>query len=204
MRVTREERRLQTRSGLVAAARRVFLERGFHGASLEEISRVAGYTKGAVQSNWDSKDELFLSVFDDFSALRVRSYVERVLDAATFEEGVRRAAQVAWSGSRDEPGWTSLLVEFWTHVARRDGLRAAMSERHERAMDAIAALIDELASRHGLEYVIPTREVARGSAALLRGMVLERTLDPDAGDAAHFEEMWTAYVCGLVRERETP
>lgn len=201
MRVTREERRRQTRSDLLAAARRVFLARGFHGASLEEISREAGYTKGAVQSNWDSKDELFLSVFDEFRALRIRSYVETVLDAATFEDGVRRGARLAWSGAREEPQWTALLVEFWTHVSRREPLRRAMSERHERAMDAIGGLMEELAARHGLAYTIPAREVARGSAALLRGMELERTLDPDAGDAARFEEMWTAYVRGLVRER---
>ena len=204
MRITREERRRRTRSDLLAAARRVFLARGFHGASLEEISREAGYTKGAVQSNWESKDELFLAVFDEFRALRIRSYVENVLDGATFEEGVRRGARVAWSGARAEPEWTALLVEFWTHVSRRDGLRRAMSQRHERAMDAVAGVLEELARRHGVEFLIPTREVARGSAALLRGLELERTLDPDAGDAAQFEEMWTAFVRGLVRERGAP
>lgn len=204
MRLTREERRRRTRTELLAAARRVFLARGFHGASLEEISRVAGYTKGAVQSNWESKDELFLAVFDVFRLLRVRSYADTVLDAATFEEAVRNAARTAWSGAREEPEWTALLVEFWIHVSRRDELRREMSERHERAMDAIAGVLEELARRHGVEFTIPAREVARGSAALLRGMELERTLDPDAGDATQFEEMWTAYVCGLVRERGEP
>ena len=77
----------------------------------------------------------------------------------------------------------------------------AMSERHERAMDAIAGVIEELAARHGLEFTIPAREVARGSAALLRGMELERTLDADGGDGAQFEEMWAAFVSGLARER---
>jgi hypothetical protein len=139
-----------------------------------------------------------------FRVLRVRSYVDTVLDAATFEEAVRHAARTAWSGARREPEWTALLVEFWIHVQRRDGLRRAMSERHEQAMDAIAGVLEELARRHGLAFTIPAREVARGSAALLRGMELERTLDPDAGDATQFEEMWTAYVCGLVRERGTP
>jgi AcrR family transcriptional regulator len=201
MRLTREQRRQQTRGDLLAAARSVFLERGFHGASLEEISREAGYTKGAVQSNWESKDELFLAVFDEFSALRVRSYVEAVLGGDTFDEGVRNSARLAWSGAREEPGWTALLVEFWTHVSRREPLRHAMSERHERAMEAIAGVIEELAARHGLEFTLPAREVARGSAALLRGLELERTLDPEAGDAAQFEEMWTAFVSGLVRER---
>jgi predicted glycosyltransferase len=60
----------------------------------------------------------------------------------------------------------------------------------------------ELAARHGLEFTIPAREIARGSAALVRGLELERTLDPDFGDAGHFEAIWTAFVTGLSRPRE--
>jgi AcrR family transcriptional regulator len=202
MRLTRDERREQTRKDLLAAARQVFLERGFHGASLEEISAVAGYTKGAVQSNFESKDELFLAVFDEYSADRVRTFVESVLESRTFEEGVRSAASVAWQGAREEPRWIPVLTEFWTHASHREPIRRAMSERHEHAMGALAALIEELATRHGLAFTIPAREIARGSSALVRGLELERTLDPELGDARHFEEIWTAFVTGLARPRE--
>ena len=62
-RLSRQDRKERTRADLVAAAREVFMRRGFHGASLEEISDHAGYTKGAVYSNFAGKDELFLAVF---------------------------------------------------------------------------------------------------------------------------------------------
>ena len=38
--------------------------RGFHGASVEEVADVAGYTKGAVYSNFAGKDDLFLAVLE--------------------------------------------------------------------------------------------------------------------------------------------
>jgi AcrR family transcriptional regulator len=201
-RLTRDQRRERTRTDLLEAARQVFLERGFHGASLEEISSAAGYTTGALQSNFESKDQLFLAVFDEYSASRVRSLVDAVLDEASFEQGVRAGARLAWQATLDEPRWNPLLVEFWTHAARREPTRHAMSERHERSMVAIATLIEELARRHGMEYVIPAREVARGSAALVRGMVLERVLNPNVGDSAQFEEMWTAMTTGLAQTRK--
>ena len=47
-RISRSERKARTREELLVAARRVFLRRGFHGATLEEIADEAGYTKGAV------------------------------------------------------------------------------------------------------------------------------------------------------------
>ena len=56
----------------------MFLERGFHGASLDEIAETAGYWKGAVYSNFDSKDELFLAVFDAHLEQRKRALTKIV------------------------------------------------------------------------------------------------------------------------------
>ena len=61
--LTQERRRQLTREHLLAAAAQVFAERGFYGATLDEVARVAGFTKGAVYSNFDSKDDLFLALF---------------------------------------------------------------------------------------------------------------------------------------------
>jgi AcrR family transcriptional regulator len=51
-RLTRSQRQEQTRAQLLDAALPVFLRRGFHGASLDEIAEEAGYTTGAVYSNF--------------------------------------------------------------------------------------------------------------------------------------------------------
>lgn len=63
--LNREQRQQQTRAALVSAARFVFARDGYHGASLDEIARAAGYSKGAVYSNFTNKAELFLAVLDD-------------------------------------------------------------------------------------------------------------------------------------------
>src|SRR6202020_2624007 len=61
--LTPERRRQQTREHLLAAAAQVFAERGFHGASLDEVAAVAGFTKGAVYSNFKNKEGLLLALF---------------------------------------------------------------------------------------------------------------------------------------------
>src|SRR5271165_3793460 len=61
--LTPERRRQQTRDHLLAAAAEVFAARGFHGASLDEVAAVAGFTKGAVYSNFKNKEDLFLALF---------------------------------------------------------------------------------------------------------------------------------------------
>src|SRR3984893_11031732 len=60
--LTPQRRRQQTREHLLAAAAEVFAERGFHGASLDVVAAAAGFTKGAVYSNFKNKEDLFLAL----------------------------------------------------------------------------------------------------------------------------------------------
>lgn len=61
---SRQDQQQETRETLVAAARAVFAEAGYHAASLDVIAREAGYSKGAVYSNFAGKADLFLAVMD--------------------------------------------------------------------------------------------------------------------------------------------
>jgi AcrR family transcriptional regulator len=197
-RVSRQDQKQQTRADLVAAAREVFLRRGFHGASLEEISEQAGYTKGAVYSNFTGKDELFLAVLDAHAVRRARAYAQAAAEAPSLEEGLRALSREMTGGAGADPRWVPVLIEFWTHASRHEALRRQVSERHERNLDAIAALLQGLAGHHGTSFRIPVREVARGHSAQRNGMELERLLDPSAADPQVMEEMTTGFVLGLT------
>src|SRR5437867_12636083 len=62
--LSRQESQARTRERLVAAAERVFLKKGYHEASLAELARAAGYTTGAVYSNFSGKEHLALAVLE--------------------------------------------------------------------------------------------------------------------------------------------
>lgn len=64
LRLSRSEQQQRTRTALVAAAARTFARDGYHAASLEAIAASAGYSKGAVYSNFRGKAELFLAVME--------------------------------------------------------------------------------------------------------------------------------------------
>src|SRR6185436_19462753 len=78
-RLSRAERREQTRDDLIAAADRLFVEGGFHATSLDQIAAAAGYTKGAVYSNFASKEDLFFAVYER-RADAVEAQITDVLD----------------------------------------------------------------------------------------------------------------------------
>ena len=201
-RLTRPQRQEQTRSQLIEAAQRVFLRRGFHGASLDEIAEEAGYTTGAVYSNFKGKDDLFLAVLDAEARRRLPQHVELLLEGSrSLEEGLRASARELAGYPIDHPGWTGIYVEFWTHASRRPELRRKVAEQHERLLDTVGGLVEEWARRWGVELAMPAREVVRGAYALSRGMGLELLLSEEPGTTTQYEEMFLAYAMGLIRPR---
>ncbi|KAG8148858.1 TetR family transcriptional regulator [Burkholderia catarinensis] len=61
-RLTREQRRLDTRERLVATARALFIAKGFADTSVEQIAEGAGYTRGAFYAHFEHKRELLIEI----------------------------------------------------------------------------------------------------------------------------------------------
>ncbi len=99
---------------------------------------------------------------------------------------------------------TPLLMEFWTHAARRDELREAVAERNQRNLDASAALQVTVAERHGMTLLRPPQEMQRAVTAMARGLSLERQIAPDAELEALFEDCVIALLRAFTERRSTP
>src|SRR5512143_1004697 len=69
--LTHAQQNAETRRRLLASARRIFLRKGFHAASLADVAKDAGYTKGAVFSQFESKADLFLALLEMRSSERL-------------------------------------------------------------------------------------------------------------------------------------
>src|SRR3954470_19824911 len=126
-RLTRTERRAQTRQELLDAAARVFVERGFAGASIEAITAEAGYTRGAFYSNFNSKEELFAELLQQRAYAVYRDMAEASArgERQSFAEVGRRLAAI----QEDADGsWLfSLWLELLAHAARDESFRTIAS-----------------------------------------------------------------------------
>src|SRR5262245_13263641 len=198
MRVKRVERKAQTRADLITAARGVFLRRGFHAASLDEIAEEAGYTKGAVYSNFSGKDDLFLALLAEHYARRAELYENVMLADGDPERTYRAIARSMLELYEREPGWFPLVSDFATHASRDPELQRRLSATREGFLDALAGTIGQVSARTGTTFALPAREVARGAGALMRGLAVEWAIEPSPTDARAFEEMLAAYLRGLA------
>jgi AcrR family transcriptional regulator len=201
VRTTRVERKAQTRSDLIAAGHRVFVERGFHAATLDDIADAAGYTKGAVYSNFRGKDDLFLALLDEHYERRVRAHRELMLglDLDDPEETWRAIARIMIEAYERDPAWWTLVSDFSTHAARHPQTRVRLRELRDRFIGSMAELIEIVAERHGISSRLSSRDIARGTGALMRGLVLDWILDPaDESRVGVFEETVAAFLRGVA------
>lgn len=179
-RLTREESQAQTRARLIEAAAAVFLRRGFEGASLEEIAEEAGYTRGALYSNFRDKDELFLLVIEGHFTEQVGA-VEQIFAEIGSPEG-RVAALQEWHAAHcdADEGWTSLIMEFYLYAFRNPDLRSLVGDMERRVRDAIARLVEQQLRDLDIVAPIPPRDLATIIEALDIGLGAQWFADPAA------------------------
>ena len=133
VRMTRAESQAQTRTQLVATAKQMFFKDGYHPTSLEKVADVAGYSKGAVYSNFRSKDELCAAVLDEIRAERFAEVLELVAQPDRFEALREWAERVI-----GDPGWTPLEAEFALHARPNEQLRTELAARLDNIIEMLA------------------------------------------------------------------
>jgi AcrR family transcriptional regulator len=175
----REERKEETRAELLAAARRAFARRGFHGASLEQIAREAGYSTGAIYWHFSGKDDLFLAVFEDYATTRVREWEEIHARAqGDLPQRARVYADQWMERLRRDPDFMVLTLEFLVHAWRNPALREAFGDRAAFGRLALARILEE--ASEGVELPMPADELAAVLRELGSGLALAKLADPDA------------------------
>jgi AcrR family transcriptional regulator len=194
-RPTRAQRKELTRELLLDAAAEVFAGKGYHGASLDDVADAAGFTKGAVYSNFSTKAELFGALLERHAQRRERALREAL--RATPVDALPGLAE-AWlgSGSDEERDWDLLAVEFWLAAVRDPAVRAKLAASRESAMADLAALLDAKLQAAGRRTQLSGRELALVLDALGTGMLMGRYLEP----ATEHGDLFARIVGALLAE----
>ena len=171
------ERRAATQERLVEAATRVVARRGFHAATVDEIAEEAGFSVGALYSNFDGKDDLFLAVFDG----HLRWYGERLEEAAASDDQ-QRAFRDWMRGADDDPDQVLIFIEFWAYAVRRPKLRRSFARRMAEMREALAGALERRAEAGGTALALPPDTLALVLLSLGRGLSLEQLADPKGID----------------------
>jgi AcrR family transcriptional regulator len=160
------------------AAAEVFGEKGFRTASLNDVADRAGYTIGAVYSNFASKDELFralmrerLQMFETALAAAAQDGGSAGAQAGTFDDRLERVLdQIAAGEASVPPRWWRLLYEYRTYAAADPAAWAELAGLERRCRELMAGQIERFAASFGIDLPGPPMEMAELTMALTDGL----------------------------------
>ncbi len=157
----------------------MFAQRGYHDASVEEVAEEAGFSKGAVYSNFASKEDLFATLLEQRcrrSLLELEAALDqdRLTPARLRQLGDALSAQLLKDGQ-----WTLLFMEFWTRSVRDPGLQPKFAAIWDEARVGLAGLIARHAEQAGVSLPVAPVQLAAAAMALSNGLGLQLLADPD-------------------------
>lgn len=197
MRLTRVEQSERNRSLVLQAARDLFMERGYHAATLEQIAETAGFSKGVVYSQFASKADLFLSLLEARIEERAGMHASLVERFAR-RGGIRALVEHLAAQDRADPRWLLLVAEFRVHAARDPELGRRYAAAHSRTIEALADSFALVAQRSGERLALEPAVMAELAVALAYGGILEQAANPDALGGGRVGEL----VGGLLASAE--
>lgn len=178
-RLSRVEAQAVTRGRLLRAAAEVFAAKGFHAATLTDVADHAGYSIGAVYSNFASKDALFQALMEERlraveASLAASFPTTRMIGAdgsASIDDVIgSELDRMAAAEDAVPPGWWRLLAEFRAYAADKPDVRRELATSERRCRDLIANQIDRFATELGIRLPMTPRELAELSNALSDGL----------------------------------
>ena len=200
-RMSRAAAKERTRALLVESGRRVFTERGFAGASVEEIATGAGFTRGAFYANFADKSELLWLIVEEDNEASFQRLVTTLADVPLeqkvsalqgwFESGLRRPLDRAFAEL------------FHLASQSQEGRKriAAVYALERRAICTILAAIEEAV---GTPLPIPAEHFAAMGFALGFGLAQQHVVDPTAVPSTLFSDAQAYLWFGVLAAATSP
>lgn len=187
-----------TREKLLATAEDVFFSNGYGATSVDAIAAAAGYTTGAIYSNFGGKADLFLAMIErvaeqDLAAMRA------ALDSATSDEQVLTALTSSITNDRDR--WRARVaatVEFIATVRDKPEVQQRIDKAQRRVDEALGEVL--VVVNRGLGLPPPTDLPALSHAvnALMGGYGVRALVNDDADLVSDISHGVTALLTGAA------
>ncbi|MEN4474873.1 TetR/AcrR family transcriptional regulator [Mycolicibacterium cosmeticum] len=200
-RLTRAESRERTRRQLLDAAAEVFARRGYAAASVEEVAESAGFSVGAVYSNFANKDELFAALMTD----RAVNHMDEVADIfdsadALSQDPLQALGRMLIAIADKDLHVAVLKTEFWLHAVRNPELMRIEADASARTLAAVRDILAGVLDRNDVDQsAVSVDDFATITLALFSGLIRQRRIDPKRVSDDMFGQAMRWQIAGMPK-----
>src|SRR5438046_8829452 len=173
---------LDRRAQILDAALVCFAKRGFHQASMHDISAEAGISVGLIYRYFDNKDAV-ISAMADRHKQEIHEVLERAQQAPTLLESL----EILFTAHccENDPRFVSACVyDLYAEASRNPHVADLVRDVLQTAMDGVTDLIARSPQADGTVHGLKPHELAELIFAVSRGMLMRDVLQPQAMTAA--------------------
>ena len=178
--VTKKRRREETRQKLLDSAFSVFATHGYERATVDEIVRDAGFSKGAFYVHFESKEDLFWAMLEsriDFLQETMRGALDTTQSVA---DNQLRILEAIFALDKKDKHWPALFVEFVAHAARNERVREKLHEMYRRWHSFTVEMLEEGRQAGRVREDMDIEFMASVTMALIEGSLMQSRLAPDS------------------------
>lgn len=172
-------RREETRGRLLQAALGVFSRNGYERATIDEIVHEAGFSKGAFYVHFESKEDLFWTMFEERIGRQQQAFRDAVIPGVSAEEVLRRILKGMFDLEQQDPAWPAMFVEFIAHAARNEKWRCRLADMLRSWRDLTAATLVHERDAGRLRKDLDIEFVSAALVAVVEGIISQWRLTPD-------------------------
>ena len=176
-RVPREVRTRTTRRKLLRSAEHIFARDGFEAASIEEIADAAGYSRGAFYANFNSKEDLFMALLEDFFRRRMAD-VQSLMEIAKSPQEQARLLRSYYSRIANQKQWVLIFLEYKLFAVRHPRVQIRLQQRLRGLRTGGAQILKGLSTALGHRTPVSSMTAAVAMGALSNALLLEHLVDP--------------------------
>lgn len=179
VRLSRKESRALTREKVLNAAQEAFAARGYDATTVEEIAEAAGYSIGAVYSNFSSKAQLLSAVVARRDEASGAEIARLLIESGSLAEAARAVGEHEAARADDDARWLLLAWECRIQTLRQAGLTGLVPRGSSQLTRIVGELVAAQLKRNRLDPKLSPSELAVVLTALINGLAQHRLQFPD-------------------------
>lgn len=174
-RLSREEKRQETKEKLLRSAEQLFNQGGYEKASVDLIAENAGFSKGAFYSNFESKEAIFLELLELSKRRKIEALEYLVAQEMSADQLL---AAIRNSGPDSDFDFAQLAVEFQLQASRDATFAKAYAKLNRNYRDSLIGVLEKLYAKLGRTPPVPVKDLADILMATITGLLLQAAETP--------------------------
>ena len=162
------------------AALGVFARNGYERATVDEIVREAGLSKGAFYVHFEAKEDIFWAMLEE----RINRQQEAFREAADTALPVAKNLQLILSSlfalAHEEQQWSALFMEFVAHASRNQKVREQLAAMYRSWRNFAIESLNAGREAGLVRQDIDVEFVASVLVAVVEGIIMQSRLAADS------------------------